>query len=95
VAPVGVAEVLDLINLNVYPNPFVNNIRVDYSLQTSGWLKADLYDVNGRLIRNLANSNQAAGNHSISEDLSDLSNGQYVLHMSLNGRVISTEIIQK
>jgi hypothetical protein len=94
-APVGVAEVLDLINLNVYPNPFVNNIRVDYSLQTSGWMKADLYDVNGRLVRNLVNSNQGAGNHSILEDLSDLSKGQYVLHMSLNGRVLSTEIIQK
>ncbi len=88
-------EGLDLINLNVYPNPFVNNIRVDYSIQSSGWMKADLFDVNGRLIRTLINANQAAGNHSITNDLSDLSNGQYVLHMSLNGRVMSTEIIQK
>lgn len=94
-APVSVTEVLDLINLNVYPNPFVNDIRADYSLQSSGWMKADLYDVNGRLIRALINANQAAGNHSITSDLSDLSKGQYVLHMSLNGRVISTEIIQK
>jgi hypothetical protein len=95
VAPVGIEEVLDLIDLNVYPNPFVENIRIDYALQSSGWLKADLYDVNGRLIRTLSNSNQGAGNHTISEDLSGLSKGQYVLHMSLNGRVISTEIIQK
>ena len=95
VAPVGIEEVLDLIDLNVYPNPFVENIRIDYALQSSGWLKADLYDVNGRLIRTLSNSNQGAGNHTISEDVSGLSKGQYVLHMSLNGRVISTEIIQK
>jgi len=94
-APVGVSEVLDLVYLNVYPNPFVNDVRVDYSLQNSGWLKADLYDVNGRLVRNLHNANQGSGNHSITHDLSDLSNGQYVLHMSLNGRVISTDIIQK
>jgi hypothetical protein len=92
---VGVSEQLDIQNLEVYPNPFVNQIRLNYFLKQSGQMNIALFDVAGRQVETLVNENQFSGNHSLEYDLAHLNGGQYIMHMSLNGRVLATQLIQK
>lgn len=92
---VGIAEQLDIQSLHVYPNPFVNQIRLNYFLKQNGQMNIALYDVAGRQVQSLLNENQFSGNHALDFDLSNLSGGQYMIHMSLNGRVLATQLIQK
>lgn len=92
---VSVSEQLDIQDIEVYPNPFVNQIRLNYFLKQSGQMNIALFDVAGRQVETLVNENQFSGNHSLEYDLAHLKGGQYIMHMSLNGRVLATQLIQK
>lgn len=92
---VSVSEQLDIQNLEVFPNPFVNQIRLNYFLKQSGQMNIALFDVAGRQVETLVNENQFSGNHSLEYNLEHLKGGQYIMHMSLNGRGLATQLIQK
>lgn len=44
-----------------YPNPFNAHTRIDFSLNESGSVKLDIYDIQGRLVRKLLNGYYEAG----------------------------------
>lgn len=82
---VGVASGIGSVNFNeddirILPNPAgnyvitsINNIYKDYS--------ASLYDLNGRMIKEITNS----GNAQITWDLTDVSGGTYYFKFTVNG----------
>ncbi len=51
--------------LGAYPNPFNPCTRIRYALPASRRVQIKIYDINGRLVRTLADSNQPAGLHSL------------------------------
>lgn len=51
---------------SVYPNPFDALTTVSYQLSGSQHVTLNIFDLNGRLIRHLANGHQAGGNYNIS-----------------------------
>jgi len=51
-----------------YPNPFNPTTQIKYDLPEDAFVSITIYDVMGRSIRTLMNSNQAAGYHSIRWD---------------------------
>lgn len=91
----SVEEVAATAAIEVFPNPFTNEIRMNYSLPKSGFLSAEVYDLTGKLVANLMNKNVFAGDYSETFDLSELSSGNYFIHLSLNGEVLITKHIQK
>ncbi len=53
-------------SLGNYPNPFNPSTTITYNLTTPGVVQLNIYDVNGRLIRTLANQvMQSVGSHSV------------------------------
>jgi len=46
------------------PNPFANNTTVSYSIARPGRVSLNIYDISGRLIRNLVSERKEAGVHS-------------------------------
>ena len=52
-----------------YPNPFNPTTTINYQLSTAGTVSLRIYDINGRLVRQLAvNSLQSAGQHRVRWD---------------------------
>ena len=47
-----------------YPNPFNPETTISYSLERSGNVKIEVYNVKGQLVRTLINEAQNAGKHS-------------------------------
>ena len=92
---VGLNELSNRVDINIYPNPVVNELRVDYSTKKEGRVQVVIYDTMGRTVRTLVDQNLPAGEHKISTDVSDLANGQYILHAMINGEVLNTALIQK
>ena len=45
-----------------YPNPFTPNTRIPYSLREQGQVRLTIYDVSGRLVRELVHGDRPAGN---------------------------------
>ncbi len=52
-------------NLSAYPNPVSNSATISFSLQQSQKISLTIYDMNGRLIKTLADAQMQAGNHQL------------------------------
>ncbi len=92
---IGLNELSNRVDISVYPNPVVDQLRVDYSTKKEGRVQVVLYDTMGRKVMTLADQNLPAGDHNIAADVSALSRGQYILHAMINGEVLNTALVQK
>jgi hypothetical protein len=60
------------------PNPFSSNTVFNYVLEHHSEVQLLVYDQSGRLIANIINEHQDAGEHSIRWEASGLGNGVYI-----------------
>lgn len=64
--------------LNIYPNPFNNNLNIDFSLKESSNVRISLFNALGQEVIVLKDAkNHAAGNHTVSVDGINLEAGMY------------------
>lgn len=79
---------------HTYPNPTNSNfITVEFNLNKSGDTKIQLYDLSGRIEKNIDNQLLEAGNHRYELDISGLINGQYNLIIESVGSRINHKIM--
>ncbi len=71
---------------SVHPNPFNSATQVHISMPERGTVEINLYDVNGRLIKQVAKTELAAGANQITLDANELAVGVYLLEASCSGR---------
>ncbi len=79
---VGIGESIVPTTINVsapYPNPFNPQTVIQIHLDKNTHLQVDVYDVNGRFIRQLANENFQSGIHEIAFINDGLSSGLYFI----------------
>ena len=65
-----------------YPNPFNPLTTVEFGLKAAGDVRLDVYNMNGRLIKQVLNSSLNAGYHSVEIDASDLPAGIYIYRLN-------------
>lgn len=78
-------------NVNVYPNPSVNEINIDFEVENPLRVKINVFDIQGKLIKQLADI-EAVGQESVKADISELSSGNYVVSLATKDGVISKQI---
>jgi Chaperone of endosialidase/Secretion system C-terminal sorting domain len=76
------------------PNPFTNQTMIPYTINKSGFVKTELYTINGTKLATLESANKEKGTYTIAFDGSDLASGIYVYTVSLNGKVQSRKAIK-
>jgi len=70
-----------------YPNPFNNATSIDFTLNKAMNIKLKVYDVQGRLVGNLAQGYHSSGKHSVVWGAQGLSSGLYLAELSAGGVV--------
>ncbi len=65
------------LNLLNYPNPFNPVTKISYELSAPGNANVKIYDMTGRIVKELVNEFQNAGRHELTFDGSSLSSGFY------------------
>ena len=78
------------INLSTYPNPGTNNNTIKYSVNVPSQVKIVVYDMQGKLVKVLADKNHEAGVYNVQWDMSKLSSGTYVVTAVKDGNVKQT-----
>jgi hypothetical protein len=68
-----------------YPNPFNPVTRIEYSLAKNTHLSLIVYDMLGKVVKELVNSNETSGSHTVNFDGSDLASGVYVYKITADG----------
>jgi hypothetical protein len=86
-APVTLGLASPEVNLSTYPNPGSNNNTIRYSVAAPSQVKIVVYDMQGRLVKMLADKDHEAGVYNVQWDMSKLSSGTYVITAVKNGTV--------
>lgn len=76
---------------SVYPNPLSNQSKINYNLKENCDVTISLIDINGKLVKVLADENQKAGSYSLQIN-NDLKSGVYFVKMN-TGKAQFTERI--
>ncbi|MEA3286818.1 MAG: PQQ-binding-like beta-propeller repeat protein [Candidatus Marinimicrobia bacterium] len=79
-----------LFNLNASPNPFHSTASISFELAEAGWAIVSVYDLSGRIVRTLENSELGVGQHSVAWDGSgengeSLASGVYFCRIQSGG----------
>lgn len=79
----SVSEVSSTFTLleNVYPNPAIDELTVNYVLSSRSDVLLSIYDLSGKRIVERKISDQIPGRHQFAFDISKLSKGAYILQM--------------
>ncbi|NJN78722.1 MAG: T9SS type A sorting domain-containing protein [Saprospiraceae bacterium] len=90
-------KVLNVQNIAIYPNPIQTTLTIEYDLVASANINIDILDVNGRIVKNLKNERQNAGNHQHLEDISknNFPNGIYFIRLQFDNQILTKKIIVK
>jgi hypothetical protein len=67
---------------SVYPNPFNSRTLVRFGLTDASMTNVRVYDLSGRLLRDISLGRLSAGGHTMTIDGADLSSGVYILELS-------------
>ena len=81
----------------VYPNPFNNEVMVDFTINNSGYVDIGIYDIAGKWISNLIGEKMFSGKYSIvwkGDDMAGnaVASGPYLLMMKFGGSIKTKKI---
>jgi hypothetical protein len=80
--------------LQLFPNPSTGEFNISYEVKQKGAVQADIYDMNGSLVRSLIKSqNQHTGKYVVPVNLSDLASGIYICKVIINGKEQHEEVV--
>ncbi len=77
--------------LQNFPNPFNPQTKISYKLNTVGEVRLCVYDLAGRIVAELVNARQSAGEHSVDFAGDGLAGGAYVYSLEVNGVMIESK----
>jgi hypothetical protein len=64
-----------------YPNPTSDNLLVRFSLMQTCYVDMKIYDINGRIVKNLVAETKAPGVYSLNANCTSLRNGVYIIKL--------------
>mgnify|MGYP002624385661 CR=1 FL=1 len=76
-----------------YPNPFNPTTKIDFAIPKNGLVKIAIYDILGREITKLVNSNLTAGTYSVDFDGASLNSGIYFYRIEADGFVATKKML--
>ena len=79
-----------------YPNPTAENLSISYALPNPSNVEIAIYDINGRVVKNLLSGSRSAGNYKLNADCHGLRNGIYITKMKAgNFEAIEKFVVSK
>jgi hypothetical protein len=82
----------DSYHLDAYPNPFNPSTTISYVLKHSDWVKINIVDINGRIVHQLVDTYQSAGDHHLQWNAAQFSSGIYIVSMNVENVQVTKKI---
>jgi len=81
------------LRLSTRPNPAQDNLQIQYGLREPLTVTLELLTMTGQVVQTiLSNQTQAAGQYTLTSDLSILGNGVYLLRLRTNKEMMTTRV---
>ena len=81
---IGISELITYSNdkiSNIYPNPAYGVANIEIELNKSAMVQINAYDIAGKKVSDLYNAQTPEGKNTVTFDVSNLENGNYVIEM--------------
>lgn len=75
----------DMLSLNVYPNPFANDVTVTYSLDKDATMDMFVMDMQGHIVAQSEKKKYLPGEYKVELHLDNVASGQYLVWGHING----------
>jgi hypothetical protein len=92
-APTSIEEIASLNSIQVMPNPFAGVATVSLELSENATVAINLFDISGRLVKNIANTNASVGHNQYTVNAADLSNGVYFVKTQIGSETKTVKLI--
>jgi hypothetical protein len=76
--------------MNAYPNPFAGQISFHYKMSLSGKVAIQIMDIKGNVVNTINDGYRTAGDYTDQWSTDNLSAGNYIATLSINGQQIQT-----
>ncbi len=76
-----------------YPNPFNPTTTISFSLKEAGEVRVAVYDVSGRLVRDIVHQAMNAGEHRVAFEARDLPTGVYLARLECAGFTRTEKVV--
>lgn len=80
--------------IEVYPNPFVNSIVINFEIKHHGNVDLSIYDMHGRLVSQLINSEKQVGIHTITWYGDDAPDAIYFMRLTTEEGVKTVRLVK-
>lgn len=90
---VGINSNVQNIDINLYPNPAIDQITLEYNLLESAPVEIRITDINGRVVLQENTGNLPVGEHQSEFNIQHLPPGVYALNLIHSGEVISNKFV--
>ena len=88
-------DVISAVGFTVYPNPYHEHTTISYTLSESSEVTMAVYDIAGKRIADIVNSEQPAGEYVYKfGDEQDVAEGTYLLRLSVNGQTATMKLVE-
>ena len=88
-------EIFASLNAQVYPNPFRNFFTLDFKMEQTNTVRADLVDIMGKTIRTVFNKSLSSGDHKIHIETNQLVSGVYFIRLQIAEKVKSLRLVKQ
>ncbi|MEL7121807.1 MAG: M56 family metallopeptidase [Bacteroidota bacterium] len=82
-------------SLNLYPNPFNESIAIDFDLPQAARTRVTISDLNGRVIKVLANEKMSKGRQILNWNAGNIASGTYIVTIESKDMLVSKNILKK
>lgn len=89
---VGIEETVTEESMEIYPNPFKNSTKISFNLADSKKVSLDVFNIIGEIVYSVNQRYYEPGNHTIQLEGGNLSNGIYLIKLSLGDRILTEKI---
>ncbi|MCH8902389.1 MAG: T9SS type A sorting domain-containing protein [Bacteroidetes bacterium] len=80
-------DVRNIFGLNTYPNPFIDQLQIEYSLKKAAQVELEVFNITGELVETLFSGRELAGvqHHIIKSPTAKYGSGLYLLRVTVDG----------
>ena len=77
----------------LYPNPFNPVLNIDFEISQAGWVKVNITDITGSMVKTVYEGFEGVGKHQISWDPETLPSGTYFVTLELNESLKTSKVV--
>ncbi len=81
------------LTLKAYPNPFQDEVKIEFDLSKSGYTELTIYDMMGNVMSKPVTAYLGSGNYNLTIHFNGLNAGVYLIKMSFNGKSVLHKLI--